>query len=729
MSNYRTISRLFASALCIVSCIQAAHSATQPKFTLTPLTPTAFFIAHDEVQTIQYRVSNATDVTRTLTMVPIQGVTQTTGQGFCSNPFTLSHNESCILNLSVAGNALNGAVLTGPSICRVKNGTNNTPDAFLCSQPSSLNKLSIKAISTNRSGLFVQPSLVTLEPNGNPQSFTITNRSDTLTARNVKANFTGTLLEGNVTQDSSACTTVAPGQSCALTVKSITNTAITRTRFPIRGDNTLPVGAAIQVVSPNLATISVSGSPLVLNPGQTGVLTITNESKTMNAINVLAYSVPNGITQNSTCQTISSNGGTCTLSFTAGNSAVDTTTMPIYGTNTSETQASISVNTAPLQTMVFFGGNSSVTLSANGTSTGTLTVQNTSGQTISPGVTAHFEGTSLNGIVTASVCDEIPNNQTCTITFTANRTSISSTSFPIYGTNTVTLNGSIRINPVPQAYLTSYSGNNIYQCLIDNTSKNFTQCQTFSNLGLNAPHDIVINPAKTRAYIANSGDDSIRQCEIEPNTFNLINCESALANGLDSLHNFTFNPAGTIAYIPNSNGDKISQCPVNPTTGKFDNQCTLTSATAINGPRGIVIDPSNQWAYIANYFSFNVTRCAIDEMSGDLRNCAVLYTPNPQQQLTDITINTAGTLFYIISDSRKQTVCPANFSECTTTGFGTASIYPSSIVLNAAQTADYVINSSSSEEYTQFTLNNGQISTFQSYNTLPSVAWAAALLE
>lgn len=734
MSNYRNVYRILTGALCIISCMHSTYATTQPKFTLTPLTPTAFPIAQDEVQTVQYRVSNATDVTRTLTMIPIQGVTQITSKaGLCSNPFTLSQNESCILSLSIAGNAIDGSVLTGPVICRVKGGTRNTPDSFLCSQPSLLNKLKITAVSANRSGLFVQPSIVTLEPNGSPKSFTITNRSDVLTARNVKANFTGTLLEGNVTQDNSACTMIAPGQSCELMVTSTTNQAITRTRFPIRGDNTFPVGAAIQVVSPNLATISVSGSPLVLTPGQTGVLTITNESKTVDATNVLAHSVPNGVTQNSTCRSVAANGGTCTLSFTAGNLAVSFTMMPIYGINTSQTEGSISVNAAPLQSMIFLGGTSSITLNADGTSTSTLTIQNTSGQTIEPGVTAHFEGTNLNGIVTASVCDEILNNQTCTITFTAARTSINTTNFPIYGTNTFTLTGAIKINSVPQAYLTSYSGNNIYQCLIDESSKNFTQCQAFSNLGLNTPHGIVINPAKTRAYIANYGDDSISLCDIEPNTFNLINCESALANGLDSLRNFTFNKTGTIAYIPNSNGDKIVQCPVNSTTGKFDNQCATTSATAINGPRGIVIDPTNSFAYIANYFSFNVTRCAIDPNSGDLRNCLSLYTPNPQQQLTDITMDTAGTSFYItgiISNSNsRQTVCPANFSGCVTTAFGSTNIYPSSISINKDKTFDYVVNLSSNEEYTQFTLNNSSISNFQSYNTLPGIAWAAALLE
>jgi DNA-binding beta-propeller fold protein YncE len=538
MKKYHGIAPVLITFVTATLLASSLFAATQPKFVLTPLTPTTLSIEQNETKTVQYQVSNSTKITRTLTMIPIQGIQQiASGAGACTNPFTLSQNQSCTLSLSFTGNALPGNITTGPEICATNHEGDNTPDPFLCSQPSLANSLNI-------------------------------------------------------------------------------------------------------------------------------------------------------------------------------------TVLPL----------------APIT----FVGDSALTLLANGTSTGTMSIQNISGRTIAPGVTAHFEATDLKGIVTATVCGEILNNETCTITFTANRTSISSTSFPIYGTNTASLNGIMTITASPQAYLTNGPYHKLYQCIIDATSGNFTQCQTFSNLGLKEPHGIVINPSKTRAYILNYEGSSVTQCTIDPSTLNLINCENANANGLSNLFNFTLNPAGTVAYIPDSNADKIYKCDINPATGNFDNSCTATSAALLGGPRGIAIDPSNSFAYIANYFDFNVVRCAIDT-SGDLSSCQVMYQSKKSDHFSDITMNTSGTLVYIIGNNILSTstgtgsiqlVCPIDFIGCVETIFSSYKASPPwSVAINAAGTIDYATNSSTDEEYTQFTLNNGFISSYQSYSTLPDNPWGIALIE
>ena len=537
MNKHRGIATYLVTFMIANLLASSLFAATQPKFVLTPLTPTTLSVEFNETQTVQYQISNSTKITRTLTMIPIQGIQQITSTaGSCTNPFTLAQNQSCVLNLSFAGNALPGNVTTGPEICATNGEGDNTPDPFLCSQPTLANSLNI---------------------------------------------------------------TVLP-----------------------------------------LASIT-------------------------------------------------------------------------------------------------FVGDSALTLTANGTSTGTLSIQNISGRTIPPGVTAHFEGTALNDIVTATTCGEILNNQTCTITFTAKLTNIKSTTFPIYGSNTIPLEGSITINASPVAYLTrdSNTANEIYQCIIDADSGNFVNCETFSNLGLNAPHGIVVNPAKTRAYILNFGNNSVTQCAIDPNTLHLINCESALANGLASLHNFTINPAGTIAYIPDSNGDKINKCPINPTTGKFDNSCSDSGATLVDGPKGIVIDPNNHFAYIANSAGHNITRCSVDQSTANLLECSPVYTQEKSEPIVAIAMNTAGTMLYMISDASaypsEQIVCPINFIGCIATPFSsTDSSLSTSIAINDTGTTNYTNNDQNSNyQYTQFTLVNGFISSHQSYSTLPANPWGIALLE
>ena len=55
----------------------------------------------------------------------MQGITQLAGDaGYCSNPFTLASQASCLLTLSIEGSQLSLPVLTdGPKICKTINNT------------------------------------------------------------------------------------------------------------------------------------------------------------------------------------------------------------------------------------------------------------------------------------------------------------------------------------------------------------------------------------------------------------------------------------------------------------------------------------------------------------------------------------------------------------------------------------------------------------------------------
>lgn len=144
---------------------------TQPKFTIIPTTPTSFTLSIHSTATVRYQVTNKTQIRRQLTMTPITGITQqTTGSGVCSNPFTLAHGESCLLTLLIHGDQINRLTIGGPVICKTKGTNDNSPDPFLCSQPSESDSLNISAsaelftISGTISGL-TQSGLV-LQNNG-----------------------------------------------------------------------------------------------------------------------------------------------------------------------------------------------------------------------------------------------------------------------------------------------------------------------------------------------------------------------------------------------------------------------------------------------------------------------------------------------------------------------------------------------------------------------------------
>jgi DNA-binding beta-propeller fold protein YncE len=715
------------------SSIASAY-ATQPKFSLTPLTRTEFLVALDETVTVRYRVLNNTDVTRTLTMVPIDGITQMTlGSNNCSNPFVLAPGQSCLLTLSLFGGELPPRINTGPRICKTQPNT-NTPDPFLCSQPSRLDSLNIIRAEEKRPILFTNTSLLPLKAGGQPGNLTITNGSPIMTAYNVKADLSGTALGFNVTQDSSDCETVLPDETCTLTFTPNSN-AVSLTAVPIRGDNTRIIGSAIVVAEPETsALIGVTNSPLILTANAVGSLTIKNNSQTLSASGIQAHSMPAGITQDaSNCtNTPIPPGGTCTLSFTASAFGVPAFTTLIYGNDTSQTQAVLAVDAPPLLDIAFVG-DSSLTLRADGTNTGTMTIQNTSGKTIDAGVTAHFEGTNLSGNVAATECPAMNNGDTCNITFTAGRTSVpTATTFPIYKTDTTTtLTGTLTINPSPVAYLSSTRYNDIYQCVIEANTNNFTQCQTFSNLGVNTPRGIAINPDKTRAYIVNNGDNSVSRCDIEDNTHYLTNCQNANANGLNSPVGIAINPAGTNAYITNKGSNTVSRCPIQA-DGGFAATCVDSGATLLSQPRDIALKIDNSFAYIANFTSKQIIQCTIGN-DNNLLSCLVVYQ-GVGEEWNGIAINSIkGRLYSADFNYNTFLTCAlidgGGLGDCIASGMYPSVLRSAGVAVNSLGTISYIANSENTY-YAQCPLQiSGNVQSCSKIYTAPPYLWGIALLE
>ncbi len=112
--------------------------AGSPLVSITPLIPAPSHLAHNASSYAVYKVINNTRTLRSFKMKPIQGITQiTTTTGACSNPISLQFQQSCLLNLRIAGNQLAAQTNGGPIIC------NNQSNPFACSQPSSQNSLNI----------------------------------------------------------------------------------------------------------------------------------------------------------------------------------------------------------------------------------------------------------------------------------------------------------------------------------------------------------------------------------------------------------------------------------------------------------------------------------------------------------------------------------------------------------------------------------------------------------
>lgn len=285
------IKKIMTSALSSL-LLADVYAATQPKFTVVPQTPTVINLPMNGVATLDYVVTNQTQVTRTLTMVGIKGITpNTTGTGVCANPFTLASKQSCTLKLSIAGSQIPPSIDNGPQVCSIQGRGNNNPNPFLCSQPSQADSLKITRILAERPLLSVTPTSFIFTAADETQAFTITNNSTMVTALAISVNFTNTSLDGNMSQNSAACASVLPGVSCDLLLTSGTN-AVSTTAVPIQGSNTKKRGLRLTSAIPQTALLSVSPDSLILQATNgtpvSQTMVVTNAAQGTSASNIRA---------------------------------------------------------------------------------------------------------------------------------------------------------------------------------------------------------------------------------------------------------------------------------------------------------------------------------------------------------------------------------------------------------------------------------------------------------
>lgn len=246
-------------ALCLFNAVEAG----KPLWVFTPLTATTLSVPSNATATVQYQITNQSTKIHTLTMQSIQGITQlTTGLGVCGNPFILTGKASCTLSLQVNGSQLTHSISDGPSVC-VQGST------LQCYRPALGDILHItQASPITDATISVLDSPLTLTTNGPVGTLTIRNDSLIVAATNITSNFTGTALDGNVTETGSDCSYVEPQHNCTLTYTP-GNTVVPQTNFIIQGSNTNAFTAAIQIDSGvTLTGISPSSGPA---SGGTGV--------------------------------------------------------------------------------------------------------------------------------------------------------------------------------------------------------------------------------------------------------------------------------------------------------------------------------------------------------------------------------------------------------------------------------------------------------------------------
>lgn len=172
----------------IILISQFSFANPNPKFSFEATMPTSLSINAYKGATAQYRLTNNTKLTRTLTLVPIEGISQLSNTpGSCASPFTLTPNASCLLNLYIPPAESISSSFFDTVVCKTKGNGDNTPSIFLCSQPSYPDILEIQASSQ------VQPRAIILNYATPNSDVTICN-IDPATGLLVDASCTATLV-------------------------------------------------------------------------------------------------------------------------------------------------------------------------------------------------------------------------------------------------------------------------------------------------------------------------------------------------------------------------------------------------------------------------------------------------------------------------------------------------------------------------------------------------------
>jgi hypothetical protein len=709
---------------CVLGLMFSAslYAAAQPKFLIVPVTP----VLNITTNIVQYRVTNQTKITRTLRMVNISGATQVVGgQNSCGILFPLAHGQSCLLTLRVTSSLTNTPI----EVCK-KNNSNDEPDPFLCSKTSANNNLNVTLPSPSRQLVSV-PKEITLTANGDSQTMTIKNLSRVTTVKNIRADFSETALNGNVTQDALNCTSVAPNETCDLTFIPGSQ-AVSLTLFSIQGDNSAPTAAAIAVVSSGVARISISGNPLVLDVGSSGTLTVTNNSSqaaTNVAANLTAQQQAS-LTQNSLgCANLGA-FGTCELDF-SGTAVLSPEAMFITGTNASLTASGVAVN-ASSQIALQITAGSPLLLKANGKTTNTMTITNLSTTETATDVQATFSNTSLSGKVTATSCGQILPSSSCTMTFTPGIVTVEPTNFTISGLNTTAVTGSIAINSffayitnqgTPQeaqsyvsvctlsqsdglltgcstsgtssalpalfsisgvafnsaanhAYFISDTPATITDCNVDMTSGNLSTCsnttiQTINSNAFNG-NGIVYNPLLGTLYATISGSNAnTSNSYVYQCTLNsdgtVASCADTDADNISYPSGISLNPGGTVAYI--ADYEYLVSCDVNASSGNFSN-CTQNVLIANTFNAGIAVNPTNTFVYAANQTQNLIQQCTIDPSNGTLPSCSSVSSST--QNATGIALNSATSFLYVNNGTNNQVQqCTVNSSNGNVSGCNT----------------------------------------------------------
>ena len=193
---------------------------------------------------------------------------------------------------------------------------------------------------------------------------------------------------------------------------------------------------------------------------------------------------------------------------------------------------------------------------------------------------------------------------------------------------------SVTVDPSGQfAYVANFSSNDISAYAIDSTGAlSPINCSGTCN-GINfpagaGPGSVTVDPTGKFVYVANWGSGDVSAYTIDPGTGtagaltqipcgggNGCNVDNFLAGSLPN--SVIVDPSGQFAYVANWGSGDVSAYKIDSTTGALT-AVGSSQVLAGGGPFSITVDPSGKFAYVANQTTDDVSAYTIDSITGAL---------------------------------------------------------------------------------------------------------------
>lgn len=229
---------------CLLS-LRSLYAENEKEVSLLPTVKAPLLLHVGAEANAQYMVKNHSENTITLALMPQKGVRQdSSGLLACPDSFTLKPGQKCLLNLIIKGEEVGQKIAYGPLVCKAEQSGHIKPSPLFCAQPTPRDSLNITFTRAEIAVIEADPQTLSLHAaSATPVQLQVTNHSDTVTAKHIKAELPDDWED--VRQNAKDCAAVKPGQSCL--IYFIAQKARPATKVIVAGSNTTKIPIKIMI--------------------------------------------------------------------------------------------------------------------------------------------------------------------------------------------------------------------------------------------------------------------------------------------------------------------------------------------------------------------------------------------------------------------------------------------------------------------------------------------------